>query len=165
MYYKEEKICEKLKITPSELKLYKDFGDIKYSEKTDKYDIESFLVTRTMQIGLEKLITKATKDEIIDKMEIFFSLKTTILSLLQKGFYLKNSGTNRLHRKIGKEKGFTNEISDSALSLSIGLKKSLDSWDKKNIKNLKGKIKATKNKIIYKKKKKRTKKKSKKIRK
>ena len=142
MYLSLEKASEKLNIPESEILTYRTLNEIYYSARTDKYEIESILEKRTMTIGLEKLLNRTQKEEIIDIMKDYSKLKFTLFSRLQKGIEYKNSGINRIHREVSKNinSNFTNPIADSALSASNGIIKSTKTWKTKKIKNLEDKI-------------------------
>jgi len=153
MYKPKEFIISTLNISEAELLMHRAAKNIKYSERTDKYDLDSILEKRTMTVGLEKLISLDQKQEIVKNMENYSSLKRKLFSMLQKGFEFKNSGTLRGHRIIAKEYGFGTVVADSALSSAQGLYKSSNSWYLKSIKNLENKIKKLKTKIASKNKK------------
>ena len=142
MYLSLEKASEKLNLSQSEILTYRALNEIYYSQKTDKYEIESILQKRTMTIPLEKLLNRTQKEELLELMKDYSKLKHTIFSRLQKGTEYKNSGINRIHREISKEinSKFTNPIADSALSTSKGIIKSTKTWKEKKIKNLEDKI-------------------------
>lgn len=143
MYYDLETISKKLNISESEIKIRRDFDELIYSKKTDKYDIDSILQARTLTIGIEKYLNQNEKNELLSLMKDFSKLKFTLVSKLQKGEKFSQSGKDRLHRKITKEinSNFTNSIADSALASASGIVKSTDTWKKKTEKNLEDKIK------------------------
>ena len=148
MYMDKYKTLSALNISESELMVHRAAKNIAYSERTDKYDIDSVLEKRTMTIGIEKILTESQKDDLISNMQKFSSLKRKLFSLMQKGVEIKNSGTERIHRKIGKEEyGFGSVISDSAFSLASGAHQSSNTWYTKAVGNLEEKIKNLSKKI------------------
>ena len=92
MYVKKEIAKAKLNLSDEEFNLYTTFKQIKYSEKTDKYDPESILEKRTMTIGIDKKLSKEVKEEIIQKMRNYSSLKFKLFKNLQKD--------NEIYKKI-----------------------------------------------------------------
>ena len=148
MYIDKYKTLSALNISESELLMHRAAKNILYSERTDKYDIDSILEKRTMTIGLEKFLTDEQKADIISNMQKFSSLKRKLFSLIQRGVSLKNSGKDRIHRQVAKDDyGFGAVIADSALSLAVGSYKSTNTWHLKTIGNLKEKIKTLETKI------------------
>ena len=142
MYYSLDKTIKKLNISETDLLHYRSLNHIKYSEKTDKYDIDSILAKRTMTIGLEKHLDKNQKENLLEMMQSFSSLKFKLVKDIQHGIVYKDSGTNRLHRTLAKKyhKDFGGVIADSALSSAKGITASTETWYKKSIKNLEDKI-------------------------
>jgi len=144
MYLPLDSAVKRLNISEADILTYRTLNHIYYSEKTDKYDIDSILEKRTMTIGLEKLLNQTQKDEILEYMQDFSSLKFKLVKDLQHSpeIEYKNSGTNRLHRILAKKynQKFTNPIADSALSLAQGIVKSAETWRNKAISNLEDKI-------------------------
>ncbi len=146
MYVKKEDAKKKLNLSEEEFNLYKNFNQILYSEKTDKYEPNSILEKRTLTLGLDKLLSPERKEEIINKMKNYSSFKFKLFKNLQQDSSIySNSGANRLHREIGKSYGFGAHISDSALSAAAGIVKSTNTWYKKRIENLEKKIDKIKN--------------------
>ncbi len=144
MYFKKEIIFEKLNISETTLLTYRASGDIRYSDKTDKYDMDSVLQSRTMTVGIDKYYSREEKEQLISDMEDYSKLKHTLFSKLQKGIKFPSNGTNRPHRALTKEinPSFTNLIADTALAVSQGLVKSSQTWKEKYEKELKSKIKS-----------------------
>ena len=142
MYVQKEIAKAKLNLSEEDFNLYSNFKQITYSEKTDKFDPDSILEKRTMTIGLEKLLNQQDKEFILEKMKNYSSLKFKLFKNLQQNNTLyKNSGTDRLHRAIGKTYGFSGHIADSALSSAAGIVKSTNTWYKKRIEEIEKKIK------------------------
>ena len=55
------------------IKMYRAAKNISYSERTDKYDLDSILEKRTMTIGIEKFLSSDQKADIISNMQKFSS--------------------------------------------------------------------------------------------
>ncbi len=121
MYYPLSKTANILKISEHDILMYRATNHIKYSEKTDKYDVDSVLEQRTMTLDLEKHLKShpELRTTVENYMSSFSKLKFKLFNDLQKGKVYSNSGINRIHRKLAKEINpkFTSTIADSALSL------------------------------------------------
>lgn len=139
-YLVKEKILKILNIDTYLFEEYTNNNLIKYSQKNNKYEINDFLQTRTMTIGIENLLNKNQKQEIISKMQQFSSCKFKLTKLKQEGKVLKNEGANRLHRKIGKEYNLGVAEADSCLKSMEGVIQSATTWWNKSIKELESKI-------------------------
>ena len=149
MYVKKEIAKAKLNLSDEEFNLYTNFKQIKYSEKTDKYDPDSILEKRTMTIGIEKYLDKEFKEEILERMKNYSSLKFKLFKNLQKdNEAYKNYGADRPHRKIGKDYGFGGHIADSALSSASGIVKSTNTWYTKRIEETEKKIKEKRKQLL-----------------
>ena len=140
MYLTKEKALEKLNITESELETFKITEHIKYSKKTDKYDISSVLQKRSFIIGLENKIPVEQKEMLKQLMKRYGSFERKLMKELQHGTIMSDTGIDRIHRQIGKSLGFTNVVSDTALSQAKGLLKSRDTWHSKSIEDLEAKV-------------------------
>ena len=139
-YLLKEKIIEILKITNEEFELYKTLKMTRYSQKTNKYDIESLLVKRTMTLGIENLLTETQKQLILDKMSNYSKYKHLLTKHINQGEKFLNSGTNRKHRELGKKYNLTSLECDSCLKIVEGTFKSSKTWLEKHIKELENKI-------------------------
>ena len=150
MYLDLKTASNKLKLPESELLTRRALSDILYSEKTDKYEIDSILQTRTMTLGIDKFFNDSEKSELIKIMQSYASLKFKIFKEITKGTKFKNNGTDRLHRIIAKEINptFTNLIADTALADAQGLYKSSLTWKDKSEKNLMNNIKELETKLL-----------------
>jgi len=97
MYYTEDKILNKLNISSAELNVMKLTESIFYSEKTDKYDLDSCLATRTMTIGLENHLNNKDKSMIVDKMKRQSSFYRYLFSQFQKAGFVSISANEASH--------------------------------------------------------------------
>ena len=140
MYLVKEKILEQLNIDNSTFELYRTLKMLRYSSRTNKYDINSILQVRTLTLGIENLITEEQKEQVLQKMKEFSSFKHKITKEKLNGKSFSNSGKDRLHRKIGKDYNLTSLETDSGLKYVEGTIKSVTSWYEKSIKNLEDKI-------------------------
>lgn len=147
MFYSLIDTAKKLNMSESDVLTYRSLGIIKYSPKTDKYDIDSVLEKRTMTIPLYKYLSKEEETKVISYMKAFSSFKFKLFSDLQKGIVYENSGTNRKHRTMTKlyHPDFDTVIADSALSSSLGIYKSSETWLNKTISNLEKQIVSIRN--------------------
>lgn len=137
MYYSKEKSLFRLKISEEELLYWRSIGHIKYSERTDKYDIDSVFVMRTMTIGLDKLLNNDQREDLVDKMSKQSSLYRRIFSDLQNG----KAYTANEYDKIGqKEYGLMSYYGLCAYQYAQGQFNSMSSWYCKTITNLEDKI-------------------------
>jgi hypothetical protein len=102
VYYFLIDTAKKLNISETDILSYKSLGIIKYSPKTDKYDMDSVLEKRTMTIPLYKYLNKEDETKLISYMKVFSSFKFKLFSDLQKGIVYENSGMNRKHRTLTK---------------------------------------------------------------
>lgn len=140
MYLVKEKILEKLNITEQEFDIFNHFNMLHYSVKTDKYNIDNILQKRTLTLGIENLLSPKQKSLLLKKMEEFSSFKNKLTKESKNGTKFTNSGTNRLHRQIGKSYNLTSLEADSGLKLVEGIVTSTNTWYDKTIKNLENKI-------------------------
>ena len=67
MYLVKEKILEQLNIDNSTFELYRTLKMLRYSSRTNKYDINSILQVRTLTLGIENLITEEQKEQVLQK--------------------------------------------------------------------------------------------------
>ena len=137
-----EKASQLLNIPQEDLLVYRASGDIFYSTKTEKYDINSILQTRTMTIGIEKYLSNEEQEKLIEEMKSYSSLKFKIFKELTKNTKFNSNGTDRLHRVLAKKTNpkFTNLIADTALADAQGLLQSSITWKAKYEENLRDKI-------------------------
>jgi len=140
LYLVKEKILEQLNIDNSTFELYRTLKMLRYSSRTNKYDINSILQVRTLTLGIENLITEEQKEQVLQKMKEFSSFKHKITKEKLNGKSFSNSGKDRLHRKIGKDYNLTSLETDSCLKYVEGTIKSVTSWYEKSIQNLEDKI-------------------------
>jgi hypothetical protein len=68
-----------------------------YSKKTDKYDLDSCLETRTMTIGLENHLNNKNKSMIVDKMKRQSSFYMYLFSQFQKAGHVSISANDASH--------------------------------------------------------------------
>jgi len=66
MYYSLINTAKKLNVSKSDVLSYRSLDIIKYSPKTDKYDLDSVLEKHTMTIPLYKYLNKEEETKIID---------------------------------------------------------------------------------------------------
>jgi len=152
LYQSQEKCIKQLNTSLTEFEFYKSLNMIKYSINTDKYEletkttangyrIESLLNKRTMTLGIDNLIkSEKTKNIIESKMKNYSSYKMKLVKDIQKGIEYKNTGKDRLHRKLAKKYNLGISEADSGLAAAIGIIKSSETWHMKTIKNLEDKI-------------------------
>ena len=140
MYYTEDKILQKLNISKSELNVMKLTDSIIYSKKTDKYDIDSCLETRTMTIGLENIIDEDTKKMLIDKMGRQSSFYRYLFSQFQKndGVTISANEASKLGQKAPWELMSYEAL--SAHAYANGQYKSMKTWFSKTIEEIEAKI-------------------------
>ncbi len=138
MYYIEDKIINKLKITESELLFWRSINHIYYSEKTDKYDLDSVLECRTMTLGLEKVLDEDGKTNLLDYAQKQSSFGRYLFQRLIKGDKLL---TGNEADKIGqKQFGLKSYMGLSIYQFIKGKVKSAETWYIKTIENLENKI-------------------------
>jgi IS605 OrfB family transposase len=137
-----DKAAQKLGIDTEDILKYRATKDIFYSEKTDKYNIDSILQTRTMTFGLNKFYEEEEIVNLQKLMKDYASLKFSIYRKLTKNVKFNTNGTNRLHRILAKQFNhtFTNLIADTALADAQGMFQSSITWKEKYEKNLREKI-------------------------
>lgn len=144
MYYSKQKVLDKLNITEDELMMWTTIGHINYSQRTDKWDIDSVLSCRTMTIGLDKIIDLECKEMLLSIMEKQSSLKRRIFSDIQQG----RDKTAAEYDKIGQtEFGMLSYLGMQAHGAAKGIAESGETWYLKTIKNLENKIGAVKETI------------------
>jgi len=138
LYYNEDKIIKKLNIDKSTLYYWRSIGFIKYSERTNKYDIDSVLSTRTMTIGLDKILDQETKDiiQIYSEKQSSFS-RFLFNKLLKEEINITGNQADKLGQK---EFGLKSYMGLSAYQYTSGKVKSTKTWYKKTIENLENKI-------------------------
>ena len=140
MYYNEDKILSKLNISKSELNIMKLTNSIFYSEKTDKYDLDSCLETRTMTIGLEKHLKNKDKMMIEDKMNRQSSFFRYLFSQFQKNKKITISA-NESSKLCQKEPwNLMSYEGLSAHAFASGQFNSMNSWFKKTTDEIETKI-------------------------
>lgn len=140
-------ITRRLNVPESEILFRRAIGGIGYSEKTDKYDMESILQTRTMTIGLDKYLNEAEKAFILTKMEDFTKLYMRIFKKMQNGVKFESSGKDREHRLMAKELSLQQIFADSAMAMASGLYQSSATWKLKYEEDLRNEIKELEEKI------------------
>lgn len=137
MYKSKDFIIDKLNISESELGMWKAIGHIKYSERTDKYDIDSVLEMRTMTLGLEKILNEQQYNEVLSLMKSQSSLQKRIFQDFQHDRAL---GGNQYDKIAQKDYGLKSYFGLSAYQFAKGSYESMNTWYIKTIENLQNKI-------------------------
>ena len=78
-YLPLEKAALKLNIPESELLVRKALKDIEYSQKKDKYNIDSILQTRTMTLGIDKYFNETEKKRTNKSNEIISFIEDEVI--------------------------------------------------------------------------------------
>lgn len=137
MYKEKDYVLDKLKIQESDLLYWRAIGHIKYSQKTDKYDIDSVLEMRTMSLGLDKILSPEQRNEVVILMEKQSSLSRRIFQDLQHNRALTANEYDKLAQR---EYSLKSYFGLSAHTFAKGQYESMNTWYHKTIENLENKI-------------------------
>ena len=140
MYYSEDKILDKLNISATELSTMKLTESIFYSKKTDKYDLDSCLETRTMTIGLENHLNNNDKSTIVDKMNRQSSFYRYLFSQFQKDGFVSISANESSKLCQDSRWNLMSYEGMSAHAFAVGQFNAMKTWFSKTIDEIETKI-------------------------